>query len=291
MEDFTNSIIAQWGTLGILIAFAIYIIYERIKNSLCNDNKEYKNITHDTDIIITQTNAIREELKIIVESINSKIDAIEHLADHKIEVLNKKIINIENSILDQSNKFIDSIEEYNARNVDLHNKRILNQIQIGPILHRIMGNYLGTIDCDHIILGAFHNGTSSLSGIPFCKFDIISEKFSPKRVHYDTEFAPMYKNVDILLHNKLPMILIQNGYVSYTIDEDDENCILSEIDDVLYRRLLGRGIQQIALNILRDTNEIPIGFLCCIKYNKEPMNEAYIKRCALEIENVYNKNV
>lgn len=293
MEDIVLNSISQWGPLSILVLFAIYIIYNHIKgiiDSKSNDNKEYKNISHDTDIILTQVNNLKKELSLSMELIDSKFQSLKENFNHKHEVLNKRLVNLEDQVKNQPSQVMTNIEEYNVKLRDEHNKALLKQVELGPKLYRIMSRYLDIIDCDHILLGAFHNGTTSLNGIPYCKFDIISEKFNIKKSLYDVEFAPMYKNVDITLHNKLPGLLFQNDYVYFKISEGSNNDLI-DIDEILYRRLLGRGISQLALHILRDVKGLPIGFIGCIKYEQDEMITREISACAKEIEGVYNEHL
>lgn len=293
MEDVVFGSVTQWGPLGILVMFAIYIIYNHVKgiiDSKSNNNKEYKNITHDTDIIITQFNLLKGDISTTMELINSRIESLRETFNHKHEVLNKRLVNLEDEVKHQPSHVIDKIEEYNIKNLDKHTEMLLRQVEMGPKIHRILGRYLDIIECDHIVLGAFHNGTATLNGIPYCKFDIVSEKYNSNKTHYDVEFAPMYRNVDILLHNKLPSMLFQNGYLHFDINPDTNESILDDVDDILYRRLLGRGISQISLNILKDDKSIPIGFIGCIKYDTSSMVEREIPACAKEIENVYNEH-
>lgn len=291
MEDVVLNSISQWGPFSLAIVFAIYIIYNHVKGimeSKSNDNKEYKNISHDTDIIITKFNAAKSDIVSSIELINARIDSLKEIFNHKHEVLNKRLVNLEDQVKNNPSQLISSFEEYNIKTRNEHNAQMLKQIELGPKLHRIMSRYLDIINCDHIVIGAFHNGTTSLNGIPYCKFDIISEKFNTSKSQYDVEFAPMYKNIDILLHNKLPGLLFQNNFVKFNIDIDSSKCDLDEVDDILYRRLLGRGISYLALHILRDDKDIPIGFVGCIKYDPGDIVEREIINCAKEIEEVYN---
>ncbi len=294
MEDITLGAISQWGPTGILLLFAVYIIYTHIKNIIDSGsiyNKEYKNISHDTDVIITQVNNLKHDLSISMDALETKVQALKEVFNHKHEVLNKRLVNLEDKVTNQPDQVICNFEEYAMKLRNEHNKTLLKQVEIGPKLHRILSRYLNIIGCDHIILGAFHNGTTSLNGIPYCRFDIISEKFDTTRSTYCTEFAPMYKNVDITLHDKLPGILFQNDYVYYKIDLNGGDCELRNIDEILYRRLMGRGISQIAFHIIRDSmSGIPIGFLCCFKYETSAMTTYEISSCAKEIEGVYTEH-
>ena len=172
MEDVAARYISGWGPLGLLIVFAIYIIYNHIKSALdskSNDNKEYKNITHDTDILITQMSSLKESIRTSVDTINLRIDGLKDNFNQKHEVLNKRLVNLADKVKNQPSEFISSIEDYNIKSRNEHNAKLLKQIEIGPLLHRIMGRYLDIINCDHIVIGAFHNGTSSLGGILYLK--------------------------------------------------------------------------------------------------------------------------
>lgn len=289
MDTVVGEIISNYGSFGILILFAIYIIYEKIKQSGETKTSE-QNMQGCADHILQQISSVRDDMRVSISTIDEHLKSLKENFNIKHELLNKRLINLEDKINNQSDEFIQGIKDFNIQSMNEHNERLLHQIELGPKIHRILGRYLDIIECDHIVLGAFHNGVSSLNGIPFAKFDIIAEKFHPSKNIYDVEFAPMYKNVDIFLHNKLPVILIQDEYIHFDIYEDEEQCELDEIDDVLYRRLLGRGINQIALHILKDDNMIPIGFIACIKYNRDKMVERELKNCVTEIEDIYSQH-
>lgn len=292
METVIGEIISDYGSFGILILFAIYIIYEKLKQGDKAKSSEQfsQNMQGCADHILQQITSVRDDMRVSISSIDEHLKSLKENFNIKHELLSKRLINLEDKINNQSDDFIQGIKEFNVQAMTEHNERLLHQIELGPKIHRILGRYLDIIECDHIVLGAFHNGVSSLNGIPFAKFDIIAEKFHPSKNTYDVEFAPMYKNIDIFLHNKLPVILIQDEYIHFDIYEDDDQCELDEIDDVLYRRLLGRGINQISLHILKDDKMIPIGFLACIKYNRNNMVERELKNCATEIEDIYNQH-
>ena len=60
-----------------------------------------------------------------------------------------------------------------------------------------------------------------------------------------------------------------------------------EVDEIIYRRMLGRGVKQLMIHILRDTSSIPFGFIGCVKYDFEEMNYEELRKCSKDIENVY----
>lgn len=51
--------------------------------------------------------------------------------------------------------------------------------------------------------------------------------------------------------------------------------------------MLGRGVKQLMIHILRDTSSIPFGFIGCVKYDFEEMNYEELRKCSKDIENVY----
>lgn len=296
MESVIGEFISQWGPLGILAVLAAYIIYERIRADITSKNNQHNISIKDKDHL-TENNLILNIISDFKDNMNSKMDILDRnlndvkqIFNNRHELLVKRLVNLEDRLKNQSDDFTNNIIKYEKYKFDEHNKKILNQIELGPIIHRILNRYLQIIDCDHIVLGAFHNGSTTLNGIPYCKFDIIAEKYDAKENIHDTDFASIYKNVDLMLHNKLPSVLIQNTYVYFNINEDNDKCILDDLDDILYRRALGRGIRQLAFYLLKDSNCLPIGFIGCIKFNDNKMVEREIQNCAKELEQVYNEN-
>ena len=152
-----------------------------------------------------------------------------------------------------------------------------------------MDKYKVKMNAHHVFLGSFHNGTTSLSGIPYCKFDIIAENYSPDVVERDIEYAFIYKDADILRHNKLPITLLNESMVHYVINEDGTSK-LSEADDIIYRRMVGRDIKQLAIHITRDGEGKPSGFVGCTRYDYEKIDTAELALCAKELEIIYRNS-
>ena len=288
MESIVNDVIAQYGALGVLVLMAIYIIWDKIKSAKSSNNLDDK-----LSSIQTNVNDIRVDIPVM----SKKIDLIEKEVlitnekfDEKIEFFEEKINNridtLEGRIKTQPEQFINAINLQNQSQQEVHNKRMMNQVSLAPKLHKAMGDYIDLVGCDHIFLGSFHNGTTSSSGIPYYKFDVVAEKFKKDMVKRDCEFAHMYKDIDILRHDKLPTLLMQNEQVHYIINED-KTSTLSEIDDILYRRMIGRDIKQLAINIIHDSNGTPTGFVGCVKYNYDNINLKELFNCAYEIELIY----
>ena len=278
MEQVFESIIAQWGAVGIILAVAVYIIIDSVKNKKSNKTADNKldNIIDNISNIKIESSAIKNRL----EFVEKKMDLVDDNLTQRIEIL-------EDSINKNPQHIINELD-LRAYNLSIqHNQKMMQQISIAPKIHEVLNHFIDKIGCDHIFLGWFHNGTSSISGVPFYKFDIVAEKFHPNQNPKDYEFGHMYKDVDILRHNKLPIELIQNNYIHYIIDEN-RNSELSNVDDILYRRMIGSDINQIALNIIKDINDNPIGFVGCITFDVKKLNFNELKNCANEIKKIYD---
>lgn len=289
MDNIIHDIITQYGVLGVIVILAGYIIWDKISSS-----KSGVDVDEKLDDIKTDINDIKVDIPVMSQKISlieKEVLITNEKFDEKIEFLetkiNNKIENLENRIKEQPNHVIQALNVQSQRQHDNHNKQMMNQIHLAPKLHKAMGEYVKRVGCDHMFLGSFHNGTTSLSGIPYYKFDIVAEKFKPEMVCRDCEFGHMYKDVDILRHDKLPTILMQNEQIHYIINKD-KTSELSEIDDILYRRMCGRDIKQLAINILHDPNGIPMGFIGCVKYDYNDLNLSELSNCAYEIEIIYN---
>ena len=73
------------------------------------------------------------------------------------------------------------------------------------------------------------------------------------------------------------------------IDENG-NSVLADIDDIIYRRMVGRNIKQLAITLLRDPEGTPSGFVGCVRYDYEDIDLHELKDCGIELENVYAVN-
>lgn len=290
MESIVSEMIAQWGTFGLLMIFAIWIIYSNIKDGF----KGKKSSTpapaptpapqsHDT---------LGELMANLVSKLSDKIDRIDDKVDRleiNINNANNRLTVVETKLNNQPQAFINHFNKIQHEKEEAHNKMILDQMRLGPELHKILGEYKDKMKAQHIFLGSFHNGTTNVSGIPYCKFDLIAEKFSPDEVERDIEYAFIYKDADIIRHNKLPMALLDETMVHYVIGPD-KTSELSEIDDVIYRRMIGRDIKQLAVHLTRDGSGRPSGFVGCTRYDYEDIDLSELKTCAKELELIYKNS-
>ena len=257
MSDIVK-LVTELGSFGLLLCLAGWIIYNYIKDNPkgLRANNEFKKLLDDS-----------------VNDIKSSLNTI-----------NNRVGELEISVNNLKTKAEIKIPEKPS-----HPKQFLDRLKLGPQLHKTLNTFRTRINADHIFIGSFHNGNESITGIPYYKFDIIAERFRPDKVERDIEFAFMYKDADLLRHDLLPSEVVQSGTVHYIIDENG-NSILADIDDIIYRRMIGRDIKQLAISLLRDPNGTPSGFVGCVRYDYDKIDLQELKDCGSELENVYTIN-
>lgn len=257
MSDIVK-LVTELGSFGLLLCLAGWIIYNYIKDNPkgSKTNDELKKLLDDS------VNDIKSSLN----TINNRVGELE------VSVNNLK-----------------TKDEIKIPEKPSHPKQFLDRLKLGPQLHKTLNTFRTRINADHIFIGSFHNGNESITGIPYYKFDIIAERFRPDKVERDIEFAFMYKDADLLRHDLLPSEVVQSGTVHYIIDEDG-NSILADIDDIIYRRMVGRDIKQLAISLLRDPSGTPSGFVGCVRYDYDKIDLQELKDCGSELENVYTIN-
>ena len=262
-------LITELGSFGLLLGLAGFIIYNHFKDAKANAGKK-ENVSFEKFEKLLSDNT--SELKTIIATTNERIDSVERSVSMQIGHLHDRIDNIETC--DKSSE---------------HTKQFADRLKLGPQLHKTLNTFRNRVNADHIFIGSFHNGNESLTGIPYYKFDIIAERFRPDKVERDIEFAFMYKDADLLRHDLLPTEVVQRGTVKYIIDENG-NSELKDIDDIIYRRMIGRNIKQLAISLLCDPSGTPSGFVGCVRYDYEDIDLTELKECGLELEQVYAAN-
>ena len=271
--DSIVTLITELGSFGLLLGLAGFIIYSYVKNG---PKSGYTDRDNSKDIA---------ELKTILKENTAEIKGSINGLDNRISNLE---VNVANSV-SELNKRIDTVECDKSNIKSSHTKQFTDRLKLGPQLHRTLNNFRARINADHIFIGSFHNGNESLTGIPYYKFDIIAERFRPDKVCRDLEFAFMYKDADLLRHDMLPSEVVQNTTVHYIIDENG-NSPLADIDDIIYRRMVGRDIKQLAVSLLRDPDGTPSGFVGCVRYDYETIDLTELRECGIELEQIYATN-
>lgn len=257
MGEFLNRIISEWGVLGLVLIGVCYLIY-----------------------LITENKNRPAEKRISNKTISNKIDDVITKLDSSID----RAISIEAL----NNKLYELLELIIYERHD-HSKMFEDRIKLGEDIHSQLKEYNLRIGSDHIFVGSFHNGNSSITGIPYYKFDIIAERFKYDMNDQDLEFAPLYKDSDLSRFDKLPALLMQTGVIYFKVPPTGYTD-LSEYDDIIWRRMRSRGIQQIALRLLRDSSGTASGFVGVIKFDDNPLDIKELDMCGSKMEGIYHKN-
>lgn len=261
-------IITELGSFGLLLALAGFIIYTYIKNGGFGKS----NTSELKSLFDSNTAEIKANIKII----DNKVDSLESNFERDIKYIGKRLDKVEAGVA------------VNNTRVE-HTKQFNDRIKLGPQIHKTLNHYRNRVNADHIFIGSFHNGNESITGIPYYKFDIIAERFRPDKVERDIEFAFMYKDADLLRHDLLPSEVVQRGTVHYIINEDGSS-ELEDIDNIIYRRMLGRDIKQLAISLLRDPSGTASGFVGCVRYDYENIDIHELIECGRELEQDYAQN-
>ena len=275
MDSIISQFITEWGTFGVVLFAIGWMAWDNWKTNKSRNTQKNETLTAVNNLG-TKIDNLDDKIKLV----DHKVDEFKDQVDDKIEILEGKV--------DAAPAH--HIAQFDAVQIDkdkAHLKQMDDLIKLGPKLHRIIQNANQMVGSDHIFVGSFHNGNSSLSGIPYYKFDIIAERFSPHKVARDCEFAHMYKDADILRFDMLPSLLVQNGIVHFEVPEDGD-VHLAEYDDIIWRRMRGRGIRQIALRLTRDSKGSPSGFVGVVKYDNTKLNLEGLENCAIELEEIYH---
>lgn len=275
MESIISQVIAEWGTFGlilILIAYLVYDSWKSTKNRKDNNEKAINAVSKVADKV--------DNLDMKISIVNDKVDDVSEIFDNRIDKLEK-------TVNDLPQLHLEELQALTVKQQEEHTKMMLDLLRLGPNLHNVLREYNDKINGDHIFIGSFHNGNKSITGIPYYKFDIIAERFKTDIVEQDCEFAHMYKDADILRFDRLPILLVQKSILHFTVPEEGTP-ELAELDDIIWRRMKGRGIRQIALRILRDKSNTPSGFVGVVKYNFEELNIDMLDICGKELEANYH---
>lgn len=282
MDSIISQLITEWGTLGLLLGLIIWIVIDSWKVS--------KNRKDNNDRAMNAISNLDNKLDNKIETLSKEIKIVDQKVDNVIDSFNDKIDFVQDQIDKLPEAHIDVIKEFDRIKQEEHDhsKMFDDLVKLGPNLHQIMKLGIEETKADHMFIGSFHNGNKSLTGIPYYKFDIIAERFKTDKVEQDCEFAYMYKDSDILRFDMLPTMLLQQGMLHFNVPAEGD-IELSDIDDIIWRRMRGRGIRQIALRLLKDSKDTPSGFVGIVKYDFEELNLNELNNCGSKLEMEYHK--
>lgn len=295
MESLVTTLITQYGIPGLILGLLIWQQVQNNKSVKQNVSKEdlrdvqfniKQNVEGHIDNIKSYIVNEREVLKEMIDLTGERLDDLKERVDDKISAMSDKIDIMGIQIDNQPMNIIESMQIRENAIKEVHDSMFDKQLLIGSDIQDILNTYRNSCNFDHIFLGSFHNGTSNLSGIPYYKFDLIAERFRPDKIHRDVEFSHMYYNADLMKHGKLPITIIQNNKVHYIIDENGDS-ELSNIDDIIYRRMRGRDIKQLAIQLIKDSKGKPTGFVGGVKYDYQDINMEELDKCSKALEKIY----
>ena len=267
-----SQLIGTWGTFGLVFVVMAWYIYNDIKN---NKFKKFKS----NDLTDDKFEVVDKKIDILSQNLSDKYDDL----SRDIKNIDKRVDNIEQKVAEQPNRVYDKFQDANKKKMELHAALLAGRINVGPKIHNILNIYSKLTGADHMAIGLFHNGTTTLTGIPYYKFDIVAEKFDLDNEN-DYELAPLYKDTDIIRHDLLPLEIMQNTRMQYEIKP---GCRLQKIDTILYRKAYGLGTKHLAIGIFRDEKGVPAGFLGVANFNDTPIDMEEFDKCLLMLHQVY----
>lgn len=300
---------------GVGAGIAIVVIWELIQHFVWpylkqlftkkDKTVEEKNInTNNTNVVVNNNNkpdGVYSKEDMIYDAVKELQSSVKSISN-ELSIVNTDLNNFKNETSKQF-AYIDSrleetqvnaivkgynqIEELKYKN---EQKMFIDSLLLGQEASDVLKKYTEKINCTHIFVASFHNGTSSLTGSPYFKFDIIKEEFNPHDIQEnDHAFEQVYRNNQLSLYGKLPLQLINDKMLYFNLDDEKSKSIMQKLDKVIISRMQGFGIKQIALHVTYD-NTLISGFIGCVKYDNEPMNLEQFKLCAKELEIIYSKN-
>lgn len=297
MDQVISELISTWGTFGLIIVVAGFIIYDKIikkdnspapkeaKNDglYTKNDMIYESLKDIKDLLETNVLVINSNINTLKEDVYEKIDNLDESVDEKLTYMESRINNIP---IDEVKKIIESDKHKKEEDNEAHKKAWYDLVRLGDKIHDTLVDYTKSINCQHLFVGSFHNGSRSLTGVPYLKLDIIREVYHPDDFHdLDHDFAPIYKDCDLTLLGKLPKMLVQNKLLYFNVN--DYNSEMLKYDQIVARRMLGLGIKQIALHVTKEDNK-PSGFVGCIRYDDNKMDIESLKMCVKELEIIHN---
>lgn len=272
----------------VLIGVGVFVWVKYIKK----DNKLANNDSNDNSLFIVEfLKELKTDLQKNTKTLNSNIsllkkhvDNLEHEMNVKFEEMDNKMHSIPVKAI---NKIIEDRNRIEQENKLKHKKAFDDALRLGDEIYDILMKYTREINCHHIFVGSFHNGSESLEGIPYIKMDIIREVYHPTDVYeLDHAFAPVYKDCELSLLGKLPRMLIQNKLLYFNVDEKG-NSEMFKYDSLVIRRMIGMDIKQIALHVTQE-NGIASGFVGCVRYDNDDMDLDQLELCVKELEIIHN---
>lgn len=320
MEDWVSIIIRDYGTFGIMVVVGvIWLCNKYIKPLLLGDDKKEKSSSGANNVNSTNTNdnssqnstiinlsnpnetngvyskedliydAVRD-LQETVKDNNNRLNALSDRFNELQDDFDEKVTYLETRVNQMPvENIVKAFTEADRIKAENEQKIFLDTLRLGNRADELLEEYTKKINCTHIFVASFHNGTSSLTGNPYFKFDIIKEAYHPIDIQEnDHPFEPVYRDCQLSLLGKLPALLVDKKLLYFKVDKDN-NCEMEKYDNIIINRMRGMGIKQIALHVAYD-NDLVSGFVGCVKYDNVPMDITQLVDCTHKLELIYKRN-
>ena len=276
MSDVFVTALTQWGMAGLFIIAAGYIIWN-------NHKEEQKNKKRYEDRLLELNNktSTRESVSSIkgeISSIGKKIDTLSCAQDE----CKTKLVDMGNRI----NVIEEKIENRNSSHAQREAERLMKLTKLAPTIHTVIQSNMDEMKADHIFVALLHNGTQSLTGIPFVKMDVIVEKYNPLDNPNDIEYSTQYTNEEIMRHDKLPGVILHKDFVDIMVNEDGYSQ-MDALDAISAREMRKIGTKRIMFECIRDANTNVMGFVCAYSYKTKDMDVDSFRGMVKMLERLY----
>lgn len=141
------------------------------------------------------------------------------------------------------------IMKQETKEVLYHESVMKHRTEIKPKIDLILKNTLDEMDADRVFVIEMHNGTNSLSGLPFVYCEMTYETCKKGIMRVDDEYGSV-----VLSRYTLPYYMSENSVYCGTVDE------LEEIDPKLAHRMRDNGTYYICVANMYSLNEY-IGYV------------------------------
>lgn len=247
---------------GILALAAGYVIWDNYKRNKEQDNyfKKQAEAKKSREYINNNLSDIKDS----VTAVRKDFEGFRKESQRRFDAIESKIYKSDHHIIEA--------------------QRMHAITNIAPSINTIIRDGLDDCKVDHIAVCLLHNGTQTITGIPYIKFGVVAEKYKPIKHIHDVDLLSQYREEDIVSHNQLPACIIQNKNVIFNIAEDSP---LVEIDPIVYAKCVKLGIEQIAFEAIRDIRGLITGFMMVYKFDEEEIDMNALHQTTSNIEVLY----
>lgn len=276
MNEVVMQTVAQWGMAGVALAAAAYVIWSTHKEERKNKERYEEKL-----IELTTKTSARETMSVLKQDVETMSEKIDNLSCSQ-EVCGKKLVDMGNRI----EKIEETISHQSERKMQYEADRLMKMTKITPTIHTLIQNNMEEIKADHVFVALLHNGTESLTGIPFVKMDVIVEKYNPIDNVNDIDYANIYTNEEITRHDKLPAAILQNDFLDIVVDEKGRSH-MDTLDVISARQMKSIGTKRIMFECIRDSRGMAMGFVCAYSYTTHDMDLELFRETVKTLERVY----